>query len=92
MHLPLYHVVLLDDNDHTYEYVIEMLATLFGHSRGHAFKLACEVDLMGRVTVDTTTLERAELKRDQICSYGPDGRLAHSGGSMASVIEPAGQS
>ena len=22
---PLYHVILLDDNDHTYEYVVEML-------------------------------------------------------------------
>ena len=26
---PLYHVVLLDDNDHTYDYVIEMLERLF---------------------------------------------------------------
>jgi ATP-dependent Clp protease adaptor protein ClpS len=27
---PLWHVVLLDDNDHTYDYVIEMLVRLFG--------------------------------------------------------------
>src|SRR5689334_15795158 len=26
---PLFHVVLLDDNDHTYDYVIEMLAAIF---------------------------------------------------------------
>ena len=23
---PLYHVILLDDNDHTYDYVVEMLS------------------------------------------------------------------
>ena len=28
---PPYHVVLLDDNDHTYASVIEMLRRLFGH-------------------------------------------------------------
>ena len=29
---PLYNVVLLDDDDHTYEYVIEMLQKLFAFS------------------------------------------------------------
>jgi len=28
-HAPLYHVVLLDDDEHTYDYVIEMLERLF---------------------------------------------------------------
>ena len=28
--LPPYHVVLLDDDDHTFEYVIHMLQSLFG--------------------------------------------------------------
>jgi len=27
--IPLYRVVLLDDNDHTYDYVIEMLQRIF---------------------------------------------------------------
>ena len=27
--VPLYRVVLLDDNDHTYDYVIEMLQKIF---------------------------------------------------------------
>ena len=30
--IPRYHVVLLDDNDHTYEYVVEMLTKIFCHS------------------------------------------------------------
>ena len=86
---PLYNVVLLDDDDHTYEYVIEMLMKLFTHTREAAFKLACEVDDTGRVIVDTTTLERAELKRDQIHAYGADWRIDRCRGSMSAIIEPA---
>jgi len=86
---PPYHVILLDDNDHTYDYVIEMLQKLFGHSKERAFQMAKEVDTTGRVIVDTTTLERAELKRDQIHAYGPDWRLERSKGSMSAKIEPA---
>ncbi len=87
--LPRYHVILLDDDDHTYDYVIEMLMQIFGHSRATAFQMACEVDAMGRVIVDTTTKERAELKRDQIHAYGPDWRIPHCKGSMSATIEPA---
>ena len=86
---PLWHVVLLDDDDHTYEYVIEMLQALFYHDLEVAYRMACEVDAEGRVIVDTTTRERAELKRDQIHGYGADPRLERSKGSMSAVIEPA---
>lgn len=89
IHLPRYHVVLLDDDEHTYAYVIEMLGQLFGHPPAKAFKMALEVDATGRVIVDTTTKERAELKRDQIHDYGPDWRIDHCQGSMRATIEPA---
>ncbi len=87
--LPRYHVILFDDNDHTYDYVIEMLMKIFRHSREQAFLMACEVDASGRVIVDTTTRERAELKRDQIHSFGADWRIPHCKGSMSAGIEPA---
>ena len=86
--LPPYHVVLLDDNDHTYDYVVEMLTKLFGHPVEAAFLMACEVDNAKRVVVDTTTKERAEFKRDQIHAYGADWRLERSAGSMSAIIEP----
>ena len=86
--IPRYHVILLDDNDHTYEYVIEMLMHIFGHSQERAYSMAVEVDRAGRVIVDTTTKERAELKRDQIHSYGADWRIDHCRGSMSAIIEP----
>ena len=87
--LPLWHVVLLDDDDHTYEYVINMLGSVFGHPGTKAFMLAEEVDAMGRVIVFTGHRELAELKREQIIAYGADARIATSRGGMGAVIEPA---
>ena len=86
---PLYNVVLIDDDEHTYQYVVLMLCRLFGHSFETAYLMAREVDTSGRVIVDTTHRERAELKRDEIKSFGPDPILAASRGSMHAVIEPA---
>jgi ATP-dependent Clp protease adaptor protein ClpS len=86
---PLYNVVLLDDNTHTYAYVIEMLEKLFCKSEAAALAHAREVDLTGRTVVITCELPEAEFARDQIRSYGPDWRLPESKGSMSSIIEPA---
>jgi ATP-dependent Clp protease adaptor protein ClpS len=85
---PRYHVVLWNDDDHTYQYVIAMLKQLFGHPPETGFKLAREVDRKGRVVVLTTTKEHAELKRDQIHAFGADRLLARSKGSMSASIEP----
>lgn len=85
---PRYHVVLWNDDDHTYHYVVAMLRTLFGHPPETGLQMATEVDTQGRVVVLTTTLEHAELKRDQIHAFGADRLLARSKGSMSATIEP----
>jgi ATP-dependent Clp protease adaptor protein ClpS len=85
---PRYHVVLWNDDDHTYQYVVIMLRTLFGHPVETGIQMAKEVDTEGRVIVLTTTLEHAELKRDQIRAFGADRLLARSKGSMSASIEP----
>lgn len=89
MVIPPYHVVLLNDDDHSYEYVIQMLGQLFGHSQEVAYRMALEVDAIGRVIVLTTHKEQAELKRDQIQSYGADPSIPHCKGSMSALIEAA---
>lgn len=86
---PPYHVVLLDDQDHTYEYVIEMLGKVFGHGREKAFQMAQEVDATGRCNVYTGSLEQAEFKRDQVHAYGADWRIPRCAGSMSAIVEPA---
>jgi ATP-dependent Clp protease adaptor protein ClpS len=87
--LPPYHVVLLNDDDHTYDYVVEMVKVIFAYPDEKGFQLAKAVDAEGRVIVMTTHRELAELKRDQIHAYGVDARVATCKGSMSSVIEPA---
>jgi ATP-dependent Clp protease adaptor protein ClpS len=88
--VPQYRVVLLDDNDHTYDYVIEMLQRIFIFSVEQAYRHAEEVDRAGRTALITCALPEAEFARDQIQSYGPDMRLPRSQGSMSAVVEPAG--
>jgi ATP-dependent Clp protease adaptor protein ClpS len=85
---PRYNVVLIDDDEHTYDYVIDMLKAVFGYPIERGFQLAREVDSTGRVILLTTTLEHAELKRDQIHGFGADPLLARSRGSMTAVLEP----
>ncbi len=87
--MPPYNVVLLNDDDHSYDYVVLMLGNIFGHPPGKAFKMALEVDKTGRVIVATTNLEHAELKRDQIHDFGPDPLIPRCQGSMSAVVEPA---
>lgn len=86
----LWHVILLDDDDHSYEYVIEMLQSLFGHPVERAFQIAKSVDSEGRAICRTTHRELAELKVEQIRGFGADPRIASCHGSMSALIEPAG--
>ncbi len=87
---PLYRVVLLDDDDHTYDYVIEMLQKVFVFTLREAYQHAVEVDTRGRTVLITCELAQAHFARDQVQSYGPDWRLDRSKGSMSAIVEPAG--
>jgi len=88
-HSPLYHVVLLDDDEHTYDYVVEMLQKLFLMPTDVAFQHAVEVDTTGRTIVITCELPQAEFARDQVHAYGADPRMPKSKGSMTAVLVPA---
>jgi ATP-dependent Clp protease adaptor protein ClpS len=84
-----YNVILLDDDTHSFWYVVRMLKTLFGHSLKRGYRMALEVHTTGKVTVATLDLEQAELKRDQIHTFGPDPLVLRCKGSMQAIIEPA---
>lgn len=85
---PRYHVILWNDEDHSYPYVVRMLQQLFGHPNTRGYQLAEEVDKRGRAIVLTTTMEHAELKRDQIHAFGKDDLVDLCHGSMSATIEP----
>ena len=69
---PQYAVIVLNDDLHTFDYVIEALSRVCGHSLQRALQFAIEIDSQGRSIVWTGSLEVAELKRDQIKEFGPD--------------------
>ncbi len=85
---PRYHVILWDDDDHSYEYVILMMRKVFGFTIERGYQVAVEVDTRGRAICLTTTREHAELKRDQIHAFGKDSLIPRCKGSMSATIEP----
>lgn len=84
-----YHLVLLDDDDHSYGYVIEMLGKVFGYEPQKSYALACIVDSEGRVIVETASHEEVERHQRSIHGFGPDPRIERCKGAMSAVIEPA---
>ena len=82
-----WNVVLLDDDDHTYDYVVEMLGAVCGHSWSEAWRMAREVDGTGRAIVWSGEREVAEFKQQRIHGFGADPRLSRSRGSMTAVLE-----
>ena len=86
---PRYHLVLLDDDYHTYDYVIEMLGRIFGYGKEKAFALARIVDTQGRVIVETAGHEQVMRNQDKIHGYGADPRIPTSQGPMSALVEEA---
>jgi len=86
---PPYHVIILNDEEHTFDYVIDLLMRLFGHPLNAAEELTWRIHNTGRAVVYTTHREKAELKRDQVLAFGADPRMAISKGPLGCYIEPA---
>src|SRR3954467_4841115 len=70
--LKQWNVVLINDQDHSYNYVTTMLRELFALPVEKAVEVATTVDRSGRATCMTTHREYAEFKRDQILAFGKD--------------------
>jgi ATP-dependent Clp protease adaptor protein ClpS len=85
---PRYHVILWDDSEHTFHYVIHMCQKLFGFTLEQGLKIAKQVHSQGRAILLTTTKEHAELKQEQIHAFGHDPLATRCSGSMSATIEP----
>ena len=87
---PRYQVVLWNDDDHTYAYVIVMLMEIFGYQTEKGFELAKEVDTCGLTAVLLTTTKEhagAEARRGARLRQRPRAIKACKG-SMWCTIEP----
>jgi len=71
---PLYRVVLLDDDEHTYDYVVEMLASCSACPPKSRSGMRLRVDTTGRTVVITCGGEQAESAATRFRRYGADPR------------------
>ena len=67
-YLPLYKIIMWDDNVTTMEFVIRVLIKLFSKDYSTAEKLMYEIHLQGAALVVTLPLEQAEFKVEQVHS------------------------
>lgn len=86
--VPRYRVVLWNDDDHTFQYVVTMMKKIFGYDKPRGMMIACGVHACGKTPVAVLPLEVAELRRDQIRQFGPDPLVEDCVASMFATIEP----
>ena len=87
--LPPYNVILLNDDDHTVEYVVALCQKVFGYPIKKGLQIADEVHFTKRCILWTGSLELAELKQEQIHSLGKDELVTRCQGSMSAILESA---
>jgi len=86
---PPFAVVVFNDNEHSFEYVVETFTKVFGYAKEKSYTLALQIHTEGRGIVWSGAREVAELKRDQLRSSGPDFHAAKKVGFPLGVtVEP----
>jgi len=81
---PRWKVILHNDDVTTFDFVIDLLITLFRKPHAEAVRLTFEVHQSGSALVSVTSFERAELYLDQVRS------LARPRGfPLVATMEPA---
>ena len=86
---PPYHLILLDDDSHTYQYVILMLGAVFGYGPEKGLAMACMVDANGQAILLTGSKDVATDKQRAIHEFGADPLMENCVGSMSAVVEAA---
>jgi len=69
---PRHVIVVFNDNDHTFEYVIELFLKVFRYPLDKCKALATRIHQEGRTIVWSGTKELGELKIEQLRNGGPD--------------------
>jgi ATP-dependent Clp protease adaptor protein ClpS len=69
---PPYAVVVFNDDEHSFQYVIETFIKVFGYPLEKSHSLTLEIHNAGKGIVWSGPREVAELTRDQIRSASPD--------------------
>ena len=88
--VPPYHVILENDDFHSFDFVIGVLRDVLKCSLEHAFQLTWEAHTRGRAVVWTGPKEVAELKVEQVHTFH-ETREADKAllGPLTCYLEPA---
>ena len=88
--LPPYHVILLNDDDHSFEFVVMVLRKVFGYQEEKSFDLTKQAHEQGRAIVWTGPKETAEFKLEQMQTFH-ETRMRDNRdlGPLGCLIEPA---
>jgi ATP-dependent Clp protease adaptor protein ClpS len=87
--LPPYHVILENDDYHSFDFVISVLRKVLGVSEERAMEFAIQAHKTGRSIVWTGGKEVAELKVEQIHSFSEIRADGAKLGPLGASIEPA---
>ncbi len=87
--IPPYHLILLNDDHHSMEFVVETLCRVLGCAVERAVQFMLEAHTTGRAIVWTGTKEVAELKAEQIHSFPEKRDDGRDLGPLGCDIEPA---
>jgi len=69
---PVHVIVVYNDDDHTFEYVIDLFTKVFRYPLEKCTRLAVNIHNQGREIVWSGMKEHGELKIEQLRSGGPD--------------------
>ena len=87
--VPPYNVILLNDDNHSMEFVIEVLCKALGYNVERSYQLMMQAHNSGRTIVWTGPKEVAELKAEQIRTFHEKRDDGRNFGPLGCEIEPA---
>ena len=87
--LPPYNVILYNDDQHSMEFVIDVLQKALGYHEQRSFQLMMQAHETGRAIVWTGSKEVAELKLEQILTFHEVRAGGKNLGPLGVCIEPA---
>jgi ATP-dependent Clp protease adaptor protein ClpS len=71
---PMYVIVVFNDDDHSFDYVVELFMKVFRYQVEKCVQLAIRIHNEGLTVVWSGTRELGELKLEQLRNGGPDFR------------------
>jgi ATP-dependent Clp protease adaptor protein ClpS len=83
-----YELLLLNDDTHTFEYVVALLWKVFGLPWNEGFVLTLNIHNHGRCVVFKGTWDQVQRKRARVIAYGRDPIWPWSTGPLTVEIQP----